>query len=96
MENNNNRDRLRRMILQRGMGEANQNPGRPDRNMLAARFIRDGPPREIRRRDRRGNPDGPRARFEFLFEDFLDPMMREMAEDDFMQGPRINNFLDDS
>lgn len=62
--------------------------------MIAARFVRDGPPREIRRRIARDT--GPRARFEFLFEDFLDPMMREMADDDVMQGPRINNYLDDS
>ena len=50
--------------------------------MIAARFVRDGPPREIRRRIARD--PGPRARFEFLFEDFLDPMMREMADDDMM------------
>ena len=61
--------------------------------MIAARFVRDGPPREIRRRIARDN--GPRARFEFLFEDFLDPMMRDMADDDIMERPRINNFLDD-
>lgn len=65
--------------------------------MISARFVRDDRPlagREMRRRIARD--PGPRARFEFLFEDFLDPMMREMADDDMMQGPRINNYLDDS